>query len=98
MSADNNPLGIPGYVQECQSEEARRFLENNPTFGMNVTIPKDTRVIDIEENMPHKVSEVICVKCGQRWLAVRPSVTKLKDLECSNCGRGFVIETGEEIE
>lgn len=48
--------------------------------------------------MPHKVSEVICVKCGYRWLAIRPVETKLKDLECPHClEQGFVIETGEEI-
>ena len=51
--------------------------------------------IDINENKTHKVSEVICVKCCKRWIAVRPAETKLKDLECSNCGQGYVIETGE---
>ena len=51
----------------------------------------------IEERQPHKVSEVICVKCGKRWIAVRPKTTMLKELECSNCGRGYVIETGEEL-
>lgn len=53
--------------------------------------------IDINENNPHKVSEVICVKCCKRWIAVRPTATKLKDLECPNCGQGYVVETGEEI-
>lgn len=56
------------------------------------------KTIDIDANMPHKVSEVICVKCGSRWLAVRPIVCKLKDLVCKQCGRGYVIETGEVIE
>jgi len=52
----------------------------------------------IDENTPHKVSEVICVQCAYRWLAVRPVVTRLKDLECPWCGKqGFVIETGEVI-
>ena len=51
----------------------------------------------IEEKQSHKVSEVICVKCGKRWIAVRPKTTILKELECSNCGRGYVIETGEEL-
>ena len=55
-------------------------------------------VISIDEYRQHKVSEVICVKCGKRWLAVRPSGTRLKDIECPQCRRqGFVIETGEEI-
>ena len=55
-------------------------------------------VIPIEEAMPHKVSEVICIKCGYRWISVRPKHTLLKYLECPNCGQGFVIETGQELE
>ena len=58
---------------------------------------EDENVTDISEKMPHKVSEVICVKCGKRWLAVRPENVWLKDLECENCGAGYVIETGQEI-
>lgn len=55
-----------------------------------------TKIVDINEYKPHKVSEVICIKCAYRWLAVRPVGTLLKDLECPNCGKqGFVIETGE---
>lgn len=52
---------------------------------------------ELEAVTHQKVSEVICVKCARRWIAVRPVATKLKDLECSKCGAGFVIETGEEI-
>lgn len=48
--------------------------------------------IDINENNPHKVSEVICVKCCKRWIAVRPAATKLKDLECPNCDQGYLYE------
>lgn len=56
-------------------------------------------IVDITENLPHKVSEVICVKCGHRWIAVRPEDTMLKDLECPGCGvAGYVIETGEEVQ
>ena len=55
-------------------------------------------IIPIEEKMPHKVSEVICVKCGKRWLAVRPENVWLKDLECENCGAGYVVETGQELD
>ena len=32
---------------------------------------------DINDNQPHKVSEVICIDCKYRWLAVRPTVTLL---------------------
>jgi len=52
-------------------------------------------VFDISEKLPHKVSEVICVKCCSRWIAIRPEQVKLIQLECENCGQGFVIETGE---
>ena len=53
---------------------------------------------NIEENLPHKVSEVICINCKYRWIAARPRVTKLKELECPCCHeQGFVIETGEEF-
>ena len=52
----------------------------------------------IEFPHPHKISEVICVKCCARWLSVRPVETLLKELECQKCGKGFVIETGEIME
>lgn len=55
------------------------------------------KVTGIEANVLHTVSEVICVKCGFRWIAVRPSSVLLKELQCKNCGQGFVIETGQEI-
>ena len=55
------------------------------------------KIITIEENMPHIVSEVICVKCGKRWICVRPETVWLKDIECPNCGAGFVAETGQPI-
>lgn len=52
----------------------------------------------IEENLPHKTSEVICLSCLKRWVAVRPVETLLKNLECPRCGlQGCVIETGETI-
>lgn len=55
--------------------------------------------IDINENAPHKVSEVICIDCKYRWIAVRPAVTLLKDMECPHChSQGYVIETGETID
>lgn len=64
---------------------------------MNVT--PDNSVIDIEIGMPHLISEVICVRCCRRWLAVRPEGTLLKNMECPGCGKkGGVIETGEEID
>ena len=55
------------------------------------------KVVDIDARKPHSVSEVICVKCGKRWVSVRPEGTLLKHLECENCGKGYVIETGQPI-
>lgn len=44
----------------------------------------------------NKVSQVICLKCYRRWIAGRPTETRLDDLECPSCGsQGFAIETGE---
>lgn len=46
----------------------------------------------------HRVSEVICVHCGKRWMSVRPTFVLLKELECPECtNQGYVIETGEII-
>lgn len=57
------------------------------------------KLININEYKPHKVSEVICVNCKYRWIAVRLSAIKLKDLECAGCHKqGYVIETGEIID
>jgi hypothetical protein len=79
--------------------ERRTHLEKsekcNPEEGERGGV---INIVDIEEGLPHKVSEVICVKCGERWLAIRPMGTLLKDLECHKHHVGFVIETGEEIQ
>lgn len=54
-------------------------------------------IIAMENHLPHKVSEVICIKCYKRWIAVRPADVLLKELECPNCGKSYVIETGETL-
>lgn len=57
------------------------------------------KVVDIEANLPHKVSEVMCVNCLHRWLSVYPEETLLKDLECPECSEvGYVICTGQNLE
>ena len=56
-------------------------------------------IVDISENRPHIVSEVVCLKCLKRWIAVRPEEVWLKDLECPGCGSvGFTINTGQELD
>ena len=55
-------------------------------------------IVSNEEFLPHEVSEVICLKCLHRWIAVYPTETLLKSLECQ-CGQiGYVIKTGQTIE
>lgn len=45
------------------------------------------------------VHEAICVKCGYRFILVRPKELLLKDCECDSCGlKGFIIKTGQEID
>lgn len=52
-----------------------------------------------KDKTPHKVSEVVCLKCLHRWIAVRAIEVPLADLECPNCAeQGFTIETGEQYE
>jgi hypothetical protein len=54
-----------------------------------------TRVVHFDDALPQKVSEVICIDCGKRWIAVRPTTCLLKALECPECkNQGYVIETG----
>ena len=56
-------------------------------------------ITPIEEAMPHRVSEVICVECKRRWISVRPESTLLKELEYPSCHlQGFVIKAGEILE
>jgi len=63
----------------------------------NLFVKKDN-VVDIEKNMPHKISEVVCLKCLRRWIAVMPEKTLLKSLECLCGDNGVIIETGENID
>lgn len=56
------------------------------------------KILDINENQPHVVSEVICVRCCKRFISVRPENILLKDIECPDCGAGAVIETGQSID
>ena len=53
---------------------------------------------DEDEEIYWDVSEVLCVKCLTRWIAVRPSDVMLKDIDCPTCKyKGAVIETGQEF-
>ena len=55
-------------------------------------------VTNIDEYLPHKISEVICINCKYRWIAIRGESVLLKNLECPKCNQaGFVINTGEDL-
>lgn len=52
----------------------------------------------IEDNLPHEISEVICLKCLNRWIAVYPEEVLLKELQCPKCEEtGYVIKTGQTL-
>lgn len=52
-----------------------------------------------ENRTIYKVSEVICIKCCNRWISVRPKETLLKQIYCPNCNKeGYIIETGEDLD
>lgn len=59
---------------------------------------KDNKIRYIDEKAPHCVSEVICIDCCYRWIAVFPEDTPLRLLECGRCHQqGFVIKTGQDL-
>lgn len=73
------------------TEPIHRIFQNGVNFIMG-------DIVEFESNLPHEVSEVICLKCLKRWIAVYPSGTWLKDLHCK-CGEtGYVINTGQLID
>ena len=54
-------------------------------------------IASIDDKTPHEVSEVICLKCLRRWIAVYPEDMLLKEIDCK-CGEvGYVIKTGQTI-
>lgn len=55
-------------------------------------------ILEKEADRPHKVSELICLKCLHRWLSVRPVGLALKNIHCQCGAVGCVIETGEALE
>lgn len=55
-------------------------------------------IVHIEDHTPHDVFEAMCWACGKRWIAVMPTGTNLKDLECPGCNtQGYAFMTGQEI-
>ena len=73
-------------------------LRNGNGYCSQTACVRNKQIIPIENKMPHKISEFICLECKKRWIAVRPDRTLLKDIECPNGHIGYAIETGEDID
>lgn len=57
-----------------------------------------SNIVELSDFQPHIVREVMCWRCGHRWIAVHPEHTALKDLECPGCHtQGYAFATGQLI-
>ena len=54
-------------------------------------------IVHMEEKVPHEVSELICLKCLNRWIGVYPESVLLKEIECKCGAIGYVIKTGQTL-
>lgn len=60
---------------------------------------KTFETISTHKNDPHYVSEVMCWKCGHRWIATFPVNTLLKQLQCPCCEeQGHVFRTSQDLD
>lgn len=65
---------------------------------MNIVNFED-KVDQITANQPHEVSELMCIKCGYRYIGVYPESTPLKSMQCPSCDTvGWMIKTGQTID
>lgn len=58
------------------------------------------KIISFRKKQPQEyaVSELICLKCLRRWIAVYPRDLPLSQIQCK-CGEiGYVIHTGQELD
>lgn len=56
-----------------------------------------SNVVILDEHRPHVRSEVICVKCHYRAVAIFPARVLLRDIICGGCGEmEGLITTGCE--
>lgn len=84
-----------GLSREAAEEKADKAIEAVAEMYKQENPEED---LEQDEQSWWDVSEVICVKCLERWIAVRPTNTMLKDIECSRCKyTGSIIETGQEF-
>ena len=95
---------ITAYMKEySMSQEAAEKKADETLKKLAELYPEEiqeqSQDDDDEESIYWDVSEVMCCKCFERWIAVRPSSTLLKDIECPRCKfTGATIETGQEFD
>lgn len=81
-----------GLSREAAEERAEKTIAALDEYNNTSTDSEE------DEEIAYDVSEVMCCKCFERWIAVRPTLTMLKDMECPRCKfTGAVIETGQEF-
>ena len=73
-------MGSSPVIRSTCLPNGRPILYESPTNDMNDNIVK------LDEYRPHEVSELICLKCSHRWIAVYPEELLLKNIECK-CGK-----------
>lgn len=60
---------------------------------------KEDNVIDIDCMEPHLTGELICIRCGYRYIGTWNEKVWLKELYCPNCQTsGGTIATGQILE
>lgn len=82
-------------------QELENLIEAGELCRKTKEIPEKVKSIEDykAEREPHIVQEVVCLNCKKRWIAVRPEMTRLIDLECPCCSaQGYTIATGEMLE
>ena len=71
-------------------------MKKNNDYSNIISLQRE--IAEKEKSMPHEVAELMCIKCGKRWIGVYPEKCLLKDIECM-CGEvGYVIKTGQTLE
>lgn len=59
----------------------------------------DNKVVDIDCMEPHLTGELICIRCGYRYIGVWNEKVWMRDLYCPNCQtQGSTIGTGQILE
>ena len=57
------------------------------------------KIVDIDCKEPHLTGELICLRCGCRYVGIWNAKHWLKDLYCPSCqAKGYIIATGQIFE